>query len=197
MISIFNRLPVTWNFGTIRDRPIENYAYLNQVHGEKVLIAEKPGFIGDADALITGNVGLPLIIRTADCVPILYACKTAVAAAHAGWRGTAADISVKTLLELCNFANVTPQQVFVAIGPAIGACCYDVGQEVLTALSQPLKHKLLGPEVDLKAINLELLERAGANVEVLNVCTSCDNNYWSFRKTKTDKRQISWICLER
>jgi polyphenol oxidase len=87
------------------------------------------------DALLTSTPGLPLAVRTADCLPILLADKRhrAVAAVHAGWRGTLARIAQKALGRMNMEFGTRPGDVVAALGPAIGRCCYEVGPEVVQA----------------------------------------------------------------
>jgi YfiH family protein len=90
-----------------------------------------------ADALVTAAPGLLLGVQTADCVPILLVDtrRRAVAAIHAGWRGTLARIAVKTLGRMGMEFGTRPGEVIAALGPAIGRCCYEVGPEVAQAFA--------------------------------------------------------------
>ena len=85
------------------------------------------------DSLATSTPGLLLAIQTADCIPILLAdpLHRAVAAVHAGWRGTLARIAAKTLGRMQMEFSTCPADVLAAIGPGIGQCCYEVGAEVV------------------------------------------------------------------
>jgi YfiH family protein len=89
------------------------------------------------DALITRQSGVLLAVRTADCVPVLLADinKRAVAAVHAGWRGTLSRITEKTVGEMRRVYGSQPQDLLAAVGPSIGACCYPVGPEVVDAFA--------------------------------------------------------------
>jgi YfiH family protein len=86
------------------------------------------------DASVTNRPGLLLGVQTADCVPILLADpkKRAVAAIHAGWRGTLARIVVKAIGQMQMHFSTNPADLLAAIGPSIGPCCYEVGTEVAT-----------------------------------------------------------------
>jgi polyphenol oxidase len=85
------------------------------------------------DALITCEPGVLLVVQTADCIPILLADTKhhAVAAIHSGWRGTAQRIAEKTLGRMQMEFGTRPQDVRAALGPGIGACCYEVGHDVV------------------------------------------------------------------
>jgi YfiH family protein len=108
---------------------------LKQIHSDVVHnFAAPPKEACQGDASITDHPGLLLGVQTADCVPILLVDpkRRAVAAVHAGWRGTLARIVAKTVgqMQMC-FAS-QPADLLAAIGPSIGGCCYEVGTEVAT-----------------------------------------------------------------
>ena len=116
---------------------------LHQVHGAEVVTYKKGERVPEgarprADIALTDDPEVALAVQTADCLPILIADRRtrAVAAAHAGWRGLAArvpDVAVNGLLS--DFGGRAADLV-VAIGPAIGACCYEVGEEVRARFSE-------------------------------------------------------------
>ena len=114
---------------------------LRQFHSDVIHVASAALTIAEeapqADALITRVPGLLLGVQTADCVPILLADtrRRAVAAIHAGWRGTLARIAVKALGRMRMEFGTRPADVVAAIGPAIGRCCYEVGPEVAQAFA--------------------------------------------------------------
>lgn len=102
---------------------------LGRGHFNAAALAERPW---RGDALVTRTRGLLLTMQTADCVPILLADprRRVVAAIHAGWRGTAARIAEKAVGDLRMHFGTRPQDLWAAIGPAIGVCCYEVGPDV-------------------------------------------------------------------
>jgi YfiH family protein len=111
---------------------------LRQFHSDAIHIADAPGAEAPkGDALATRTQGLLLGVQSADCVPILLADtrQRAVAAIHAGWRGTLARIVVKTLGRMQMEFGTRPRNVVAALGPAIGRCCYEVGPEVAQAFA--------------------------------------------------------------
>jgi purine-nucleoside/S-methyl-5'-thioadenosine phosphorylase / adenosine deaminase len=140
-----------------------------------------------ADALVTDEPGLFPMLLFADCVPILLVDRRrrAVGLAHAGWQGTARAIAARTVEAMRAHLGCDPADLDAAIGPAIGGCCYEVSDEVATAVlaatpSQPGEVVRPGargrPHLDLAAANRAQLVAAGlgpANVEVSAECTSC------------------------
>ncbi len=150
----------------------------------------------ECDALITRDPGVALTVFTADCTPILLhdPCTGAVGAAHAGWRGTAADIAGKTVAAMTEAFGCDPANISAAIGPNIGLCHFetdgDVPQAMLALLGEAaLPH--IRPEgekfyLDLKAINALLLRRAGVRtVDLARECTMCQpQRFWSHRYTR-------------
>jgi YfiH family protein len=105
---------------------------LKQIHSDHVILAEHSGCLGEGDALITNVPGLTLSIRTADCLPILIADQRnrAIAAVHAGWRGTVSQVVPKTVQLMSEKFGTRSADLVVAIGPGIGGCCFEVGPEV-------------------------------------------------------------------
>jgi polyphenol oxidase len=108
---------------------------LKQFHSDVIHVFDHaPSDPCRGDASITNHRGLLLAIQTADCVPILLVDpkKRAIAAIHAGWRGTLARIVAKTIGKMQMHFGTNPRDLLAAIGPSIGPCCYEVGTEVAT-----------------------------------------------------------------
>jgi purine-nucleoside/S-methyl-5'-thioadenosine phosphorylase / adenosine deaminase len=108
---------------------------LKQFHSAVALFFdEPPQEQRKGDASFTNSRGILLGIQTADCVPVLLVDlkKRAVAAIHAGWRGTLARIAEKTVGEMRMHFGSDPTDILAALGPAIGPCCYEVGTELVT-----------------------------------------------------------------
>lgn len=157
---------------------------VTQVHGARVVDATTADLSVEADGIVSTLPGVVIAVRVADCVPILMAAPGGVAAIHAGWRGTAADIARAGFRALLDATSCAPEQVRVAIGPCIGPCCYEVGGEVIDGVGRvaPGRRWLAGRNVDLALANAEILRGEGATVDVLRVCTRCDDAYWSHRR---------------
>jgi YfiH family protein len=163
-------------------------AWLQQVHSASVVEA-RPGANGPGDALTTRRRGLALSVVTADCVPVLLADpadRGRIAAVHAGWRGLAQRI-LPAVLDRFESAGGA---LVAWIGPAIGPCCYEVGDEVAAAVAAASSAGVVRPgprerpHLDLAAAaRLQLAERGVADVEQIEGCTRCDaDRLWSYRR---------------
>ncbi len=166
----------TWTHGSGR-------TWLKQTHSSDVIRAESSGCLGEGDALATNLPGLTLEIRTADCIPILLIdpIHHAVAAIHAGWRGTKAEIARQTVEQMRNWYGSEPEQLLAAIGPGIGPCCFEVGPEVAAEFGRVGRVKL-----NLAEINRDLLKAAGVrNIVNTELCTRCDGErFHSYRRDR-------------
>ncbi len=171
---------------------------LQQIHSAEVLVAgDRPGRAGEGDALITSQPDVTVSVRTADCYPILLVDPEvrAVAVVHAGWRGTAGRIVARTLDRMRVEFGTDARQVFAAIGPGIGECCYEVGEEVAAQFGRTAAGKL-----DLAAENRKQLLSAGvaeSRIELLSHCTRCDaDRFHSYRRDGEQAgRMISFIGI--
>ena len=185
---------------------------LKQVHGDRVLIVSEMTSgreRGEADAQVTELPGIGIGIATADCVPILLASEDAqvVAAVHAGWRGTLAEISAKTVRVIKETYGIEPGSLKAAIGPSIGRCCYEVGAEVGSEFRDKYSDTaeyLFAAEngkymLDLSLANEILLRSEGVTeVEALELCTKCSPEFYSYRGDgKGTGRQLSVIGISR
>ena len=164
---------------------------LKQIHSARVVVTrEQTGFIGEGDALITDCPGVLLGIRTADCLPILMVdtAHRAVAAVHAGWRGTVQEIGLVTIRALQAQFGTRPEDIIVAIGHGIGPCCYKVGFEVARQFAQyfPECANLSGsPSIDLVETNIRQFVAAGMpieNISASRICTRCTPEMDSYRR---------------
>ena len=116
-------------------------AMVSQVHGRRVVVirneADVPPVTTEADALISTAPGIAIAVRAADCVPLLMAdpVSGAVAAVHAGWRGTAAGIAKEAVESMGREFGTKPEHLLAAIGPSIEPCCYEVGSDLVDAFA--------------------------------------------------------------
>jgi YfiH family protein len=180
---------------------------LKQVHGTTVVGAPFAGS-PEGDAMVSAAPGFLLGIETADCLPVLLVDPEArrVAAAHAGWRGTAAGV-VGAAVAALNARGSEPSSLLVALGPAIGPCCYEVGDELREAFGEGgAAFFRSGPRgrlhLDLRAANVAQLEQAGVRPERIHhvfECTACRPGlYHSYRRDGAGAgRMISFVGFAR
>jgi len=183
---------------------------LVQVHSNTVRAVWDHGFANEepeGDAAFTPVPGLALSVVTADCVPILVADRDgrAVAAIHAGWRGTAEGVARKAVDTMVRELALDPADLVAVIGPRIGVCCMEVGEEVCEWFQDPsLFERLPGrlkPHLDLGAANLKQLTAAGIpadRIDVSALCTRCRADlFHSYRRDgQAAGRMLSVIGIE-
>lgn len=206
---------VVHNFGVLDEGPLPdlkscwaNLPKWKQVHGVEMAKVSSPlQDCGQVDALYTSESQIPVAVITADCVPILMAHKDGkgVAAIHAGWRGTKALILEQVWKKLGHEGH-QPGQWVAAVGPAIGPCCYQVGEDLAAEFQKDFgrfgvtqvvpSHRML----DLPRINFEVLKELGlAEVELLRYCTQCSvgPRFHSYRRSQGQSagRQYSGLVI--
>jgi polyphenol oxidase len=174
-------------------RQVDSLYDVWQVHSADIVVTEKPRPLDadhiKADAIITTNPNVTLFMRFADCVPILMyePKKKIIATVHAGWQGTVKNIVEKTVQYLAEKFDVDPSLIVAGIGPSIGPCHYQVGEEVISAVKrefsedyQDLIHQdEEGCFLNLwKANELQLRRNGVKSVEVAGLCTACDTDTW-------------------
>jgi YfiH family protein len=177
-----------------------HFIVANQTHSDHIKIIEESKTKGwetlsdaieDCDALITKQTNVMITMLTADCVPILLydKKKKVIAAVHAGWKGTASKILAKTVLQMSETFGSDPKDIIAGIAPSIGACCYEVGEEVAQHFFDlPKAYLKVGDKymLDLPYINKYQLLQSGLleeHIEMSGVCTACEvERYFSYRK---------------
>jgi hypothetical protein len=162
-------------------------ATAGQVHGTTVAEVKAPGVHPACDALVTRVPGIALAITGADCTPLLLVARTAIAAVHSGWRGTAGGVTTAALRKLLELSPSTARDVTVHIGPSIRACCYRVGDEVARQFpSETVRYSDGAWHLDLVAAARLQLGEAGVPEERIHdvaACTACDPlTYFSHRR---------------
>jgi YfiH family protein len=168
---------------------------LKQVHSGIVVDVDDTSAAGEAvqgDAAVTSLPGVALAVQTADCVPILIADSEAraVAVAHAGWRGTAARIARNTVARLTEKFQLEPNSLRAVIGPHIGVCCYEVGEEVVHGIADDTaierRSEWSRPHLNLASANRRQLIDAGiadTQIETSSLCTKCrEDLFHSYRR---------------
>jgi YfiH family protein len=173
---------------------------LRQVHGAAVFVADG-GVTADrpeADIVLTARADVVVAVQVADCAPVLLASRSGevAGAAHAGWRGTAADVSGVAVRALVERFDVDAASLSAAIGPAIGPCCYEVGEELPAAFAERGWNEAERNRwfmrrggrlfLDVWQANADQLRHAGipdGQVHVSRLCTACHPEwFYSYRR---------------
>jgi YfiH family protein len=157
-----------------------------QVHSNRVAMvstAHAGQVVPNTDGLATNAVGVALLLRFADCQPIMLydPANHALALIHAGWRGVAQGIARRAVERMQGAFDTRPQDLIAGLGPAIGPCCYTVGHNVASAMGYALHdwNRVMSLEeemwrFDLPAANAQQLESAGVrHIEQAHLCTAC------------------------
>ncbi len=171
-----------------------------QRHTPKPMLLERDEQVGSGafgeeslfdpcDGLITALPNAPILLHFADCLPVVLAAggrRPAVGALHAGRRGLAAGVIANGVAVMKNELGADPGRIVAALGPAIGPCCYEVGPraaQVFKARFGP--EAVTGNRADLAAAAIIDLKASGipaANIHLLDICTSCDKHFYSYRR---------------
>jgi purine-nucleoside/S-methyl-5'-thioadenosine phosphorylase / adenosine deaminase len=172
----------------LHDAKSEQIVRLRQVHRAGVFDASREAIAGpghadwpEADITVSRDSSLVLTVRAADCVPVLLADRAtgAVSAIHAGWRGTAAGAVLAAVQALSEKFGTEPANIVAAVGPAIGPCCYTVGEELVQKFAAHSDaprwfNRAGGLRLDLWQATRDQLERSGVaprNIHVSQLCT--------------------------
>lgn len=174
----------------------ENLITANQTHSSNVefVSIEKTSY-PNTDALILTNFSQAIYLNFADCIPVILYDKRANigAIAHAGWRGTAKSIAVKTIKKMLDYSHSNIDDIYALIGPGISDCCYETGMDVVNEIRASVKNPagLIKEKngafyVNLKLANARQLTELGVlqnNIDICPFCTSCRNDlFFSYRK---------------
>lgn len=174
--------------------PVERTITAEQVHSDVIQVVTDQDAgkgirhyhesIRGTDALITNVKDLPLMLFFADCVPVLIfdPVNRAIGISHAGWKGTVAKISQKTVLSMQQHYNTNPADCIIGIGPSIGPCCYEVDETVINKLKTCFSNweNLVTPngsrwQLNLWEANRQQLREVGVqdnNITISGICTA-------------------------
>lgn len=187
----------------------ERAVCMKQIHSGTVALIENSTElrIPDTDGLITSKKHTPLAVITADCLPILFydPDKEVIGIAHGGYKGLLNHIIEHTVEGfIVNFKS-DPKDILVGIGPSIERDCYEVGfdlvekfQEVFPSFENIFIEKDQKFSLDLRGIAQQCLVKAGIlkeHIEIMDICTKCDPNFYSYRKGDGEERFVSIISL--
>lgn len=153
-------------------------AWVRQIAGDGVVRVTEGGFAGEADALITAEQDLCLVVAVADCVPVALVGERGVGMVHSGWRGTLAGIAGKA-------AKSIDEKITAYIGPGIRGCCYEVSEELARRFAAAFGEGVVsGRQLSLPAAIKVDLERSGVEeVNDLGLCSGCRLDlFYSHRK---------------
>ena len=220
-------------FGTRRTAPDElprELYVLRQIHGEKIVVLSgvpgprlsrlsenlkissrglpaRPYRFDDGDAMVGDLPGVSMGIRTADCLPILLAdrVKGTAAAVHCGWRSLAAGLAGKAVSAMTGLMNARTDHLLAVLGPSLGPCCYEGGEEVREGFPAEQREEGLFEQrgkklyLDLASGGKTQLVMEGIspeNVEEIAGCTSCNPDlFWSHRARREEERMVSFITV--
>lgn len=184
-----NRRRIFEHFG----RPVESIFDVWQVHSGRVVCSDSPRPLQEphqkADAILTDRSDVTLMMRFADCVPILFydPIRRVVGIAHAGWQGTLVKIAGEVVKRMQQTYHCQPGQIMAGIGPSIGPECYEIGADVLEKvavtfegrLDEVIFHKGGKNFFNLWQANRLILQDAGVvNIEMMEICTACHTEDW-------------------
>ena len=187
--------------------PIPQVINIRQVHGDHVISVGGEDLRGrnalpEADGIITNAVGVPIAVRTADCLPVFIfdPQKNCVGLVHAGWRGTHREIAMRTLQMMRKNFGTWFADLKVAFGPSIRSCCYEVGPEFKKYFPKEVVRKADRFYLDLPLINKRQLLKLGIkekNICDCKICTCCERNFFSYRREKEKAgRMVSLMMLK-
>jgi polyphenol oxidase len=197
--------------------PMDQFLTLNQVHGNDIFIIKPFGDYYSAndalnyDAIVTSRTNLAVCIKTADCVPVFIVdrIKKIIAVVHAGWKGTALEISARVVRLLLEKYGSSPGDILTAIGPSIGQCCFEVDTSAANAFfEQKNNQAFLFPGarpnkwmLDLAEANRRQILNCGipeANIDVSDLCTFCRQDlFFSHRGSGgITGRQVNFMMIK-
>ena len=197
--------------------PLDQFLTLNQVHGDDIFVIKPFGdyFPSDGalnfDDIVTSRTNLAICIKTADCVPVFIVdkVKKIIAVVHAGWKGTALEITAKVIRLLIEKYGSSPREILTAIGPSIGQCCFEVDNTTASAFfEQKNNEAFLFPGarpnkwmMDLAEANRQQILNCDipeANIDVSTLCTSCRQDlFFSHRGSGgITGRQVNFMMIK-
>lgn len=196
---------VSYNRRLIKDAlGLRRLISARQVHGTQILkITKTPDRDLEEeryDALITNQPGIGLMIQQADCQAVMLfdPVQQIIANIHSGWRGSAANLIGLTISRMQNDFNVEPNTLLAAISPSLGPCCAEFTNFYQELPAHLHKYQNAANHFDFWAISRDQLLQAGLRYENINfaeICTRCNDNYFSFRRNHTTGRMASVIGL--
>ena len=174
----------------------EEIVFANQVHGtcvKKVSKQDCGKFMDSCDGLITNDKDIYLCIFTADCMPVFLSSRdySVVAMVHAGWRGLAGGIIESATIRFLEDFGISANDIFAYVGPHIGQCCYQVGNELKKAFDRPDEEEYFSLSQEAQ----RQFKKLGIKKSYINSHCTCHEYemFFSYRREPTDKRMMSLI----
>ncbi len=186
---------------------LDNLVYMKQIHSNNVKIVRNSFILKkeNVDALITDKRKIPLMVMVADCAPILIydKIKKVIAVVHSGRVGTFKGIVRATIDKMKNRFGTSPKDIMVHVGASIGKCCYEVDKNIANCTKKnfaevyiiQIKNKYF---LDIKTMikdQLLSLKVLKENIKISKICTSCNKDYFSYRREGTTGRFCGIIML--
>lgn len=177
-----------------------------QVHGDLIYIHTKTQkkVRGDVDGLITTKKNTALVVRTADCLPIIYADVVSgiIGISHQGWRGLLKELPSKMVAKMVE-VGADKKNIGIFIGPGADVCCYEVSRETARLfVSSVITIKFGKPYLDMKKLAMQQLESAGVPHENIIISPDCtihqSSDYFSYRESKNKEdspRNFNFVLL--
>ena len=229
----FGKMNLSFNTGDERDKVVQNYAIIakglgiddknivisRQTHKNNVLKVGRANIgtgiykeydYSDVDGLVTNEKNVALVTHGADCCILAFydPKRQVIAASHAGWRGTVAEIAKETLIKMKKEYGCSVEDILVAIAPSIGPCCYEVDTPVYNEfakleyldLPQIFKDKGNGKYMlNLWLANKQILMHYGIspkNIEVTDICTNCQCEHFHSHRASAGKRGVNGLIMQ-
>jgi len=187
--------------------PLKIIVNIDQQHGDQVRIIDQENIslaskLEKADSVITNQPGIALTVRTADCLPI-FLCDPhmgCLGLIHGGWRSTQKNIVEKTVLAMQKSFGCHPSGLLVGFGPAIRTGCYQVTEEIQEVFPDEVEETENGIALDLALVNRRQLIDLGVlgqNIYDTEICTCCDEQFFSYRREgKETGRHLSVLLMQ-
>ncbi len=182
-----------------------NRKHMSQIHsGDIHEVRDEAESMQECDGLFTNKKNIALLIKTADCLPVLFYDpeKKYIGAAHAGWKGTVARIC-ENMIRIFHSHGSLLQNIKVAIGPGIGACSYDIFGERMKIIQSAFPQwpeAYQNNKLNLLLLNYRQMISQGIspnNIDYFPFCTACDSQrFYSYNRDRTSDRMYSYIALK-
>lgn len=168
--------------------------FMEQMHGNAIYkVIPDQEVLPKADALVTNQKGIALVVMVADCLPILIDGGEAIAAVHVGRRGMVNGIIEKTILELENLGS---KNLRAYLGPSICGKCYEVSEDMYYEIIRQFPNASAGyRRLDIRTESIHQLESSGVEVISYDICTLESENFYSYRRNPITGRQCGAIYL--